>query len=36
MKELLEASLHAWIDVHGAETLKAFLFKRVEERRPPR
>jgi hypothetical protein len=28
MKELLEASLLAWIDANGAETLKAFLFKR--------
>jgi hypothetical protein len=34
MKELLEASLHAWTDVHGAETLKAFLFKRDGEGRP--
>jgi hypothetical protein len=34
MKELLEASLLAWIDAHGAETLKAFLFKRDGDERP--
>ena len=34
MKELLEASLLAWTDAHGAETLKAFLFKRDEDGRP--
>lgn len=34
MRELLEASLLAWIDAHGAETLKAFLFKRDEDGRP--
>jgi hypothetical protein len=33
MKELLEASLHAWIDAHGAETLKAVVFKRDEDGR---
>jgi hypothetical protein len=34
MKELLEASLLVWIEAHGAETLKAFLFKRGEDGRP--
>jgi hypothetical protein len=33
-RERVEASLLAWIDAHGAETLKAFLFKPDEDARP--